>query len=42
MMMHGYGWGMGFGMGLIGPLVLIALVLAVAALGKYLATPPKA
>lgn len=38
-MMHG--WGMGWGMGVFGLLVLVALVLAIAALLKYLA-PPKA
>ena len=32
-------WGMSLGMGLIGPLILIALVLAVAALARYLASP---
>jgi len=35
-MMEGMGWGMGLGMGLFGLLVAIVLVLAAAALVKYL------
>jgi hypothetical protein len=33
--MHGY-WGMGWGAGLFGPLLLILVVLAIAALAKFL------
>lgn len=33
------GWGMGWGMGVFGLLILVALVLGIAALLKYLAAP---
>lgn len=36
-MMHGFGWGMG----LFSLLALIAVVLAIAALAKYLGSAPK-
>ena len=33
--MNGYGWGMGWGMSIFGALSLIAVVLTIAALAKY-------